>query len=498
MRLRIESSVVPWLIVAVAPALALTGGGCGDDFESCETTRTCPSGGKAGSGGNAGDAGSGQAALGGGGTSGTAGRENGTGGSPAGASGEGGDGGASGEEGAGSAGRGGAGGSSGLAGGDSGGGGEGGTPVDGPDPCESVTCEHGVCTNVDGEGACDCEPGFTGQRCELPTFERIELLSGHDWVESVALSENGTVLGVSCQSSNCTGQGFRWTHQEGTSALVSAPPSLYFADANQDASVAVGSFHDETSRKSRAFRWTEASGFVNLGILPGGDASQTIAAHGVSADGSVVVGRSEISPFRWTLGSGMVKLALPSGAPSGSFGEAIAVSDDGSIVAGHLFSSSTNLLRWTATGEVEWIEPSRDAFATGMSADGEVIVGAGHPGGVLEAFRWTRLGGIVSLGRPTECPDSEPSAVSGDGRIVAVFCSNGLEVGRVERHYLWDLDSGFRRIEDVLESIGADVPDADYVGVSKLSFDGSTILGVSTTGASTALWIARLPAGRDS
>jgi uncharacterized membrane protein len=495
MRLRIESSVVRWLVVAVAPALALTGGGCGDDFESCETTRTCPSGGKAGSGGGAGDAGSGQAALSGGGTSGTAGRENGTGGSGAGASGEGGDGGASGEEGAGSAGRGGAGGSSGLAGGDSGSGGEGGTPVEGPDPCESVTCEHGVCTNVDGEGACDCEPGFTGQRCELPTFELIELLPGHDWAPGVVLSENGTVLGVSCQSSNCTEQGFRWTHQEGTSAFGGAD-SPHFTDVNQDASVAVGFLR--TSSGNRAFRWTEASGFVDLGILLGGDPSSSSWANGVSADGSVVVGLSGGGPFRWTLGSGMVKLALPSGAPSSSSGDAIAVSDDGSIVAGHLRSSSTNLLRWTATGEVEWIEPSRPVFAaTGMSADGEVIVGKAHLGGVLEAFRWTRLGGIVSLGRPTECPDTEPSAASGDGRIVAVYCSNGLEVGRVERHYLWDIDSGFRRIEDVLETIGVDVPDADYIGVSKLSFDGSTILGVNTSGASTRLWIARLPAARD-
>jgi probable HAF family extracellular repeat protein len=494
MRLRMESSVVPWLIVAVAPALALTGGGCGDDFESCETTRTCPAGGKAGSGGNAGDAGSGQAALGGGGTSGTGAGGNGMGGSRTGAAGEGGDGGASGEEGADSAGRGGAGGSSGRNFGDSGSGGEGGTPVEGPDPCESVTCEHGVCTNVDGEGVCDCEPDFTGQRCELPTFEWIDLLPGHDRIDgnsAFLLSENGTVLGRSCQSDDCsaTGLGFRWTHQEGTSAFGGSEIHL-FTDVNQDASVVVG-FSRETLSRYRAFRWTEASGFVNLGILPGGDADSRSGASGVSADGSVVVGYSGGEAFRWTLGSGMVQLALPSGRPSNSSANAIAVSDDGAIIAGHLnLSSSPNVLRWTATGEVEWIEPSRNVWVTEMSADGEVIVGWGEG----EAFRWTRLAGIVSLGRPNGCAFTEANAVSGDGRIVAVECSDGMGVWQ---QYLWDVDSGFRRTGDVLESIGAHVADAGYVGASALSFDGSTMLGYSSSANAHRPWIARFPAARD-
>jgi probable HAF family extracellular repeat protein len=494
MRLRIGSPVVPWSLVAVAPALALAAGGCGNS-QSCTTARTCPNGGRAGYGGSADEAGSGQAALGGGGTSGTGSGGNGTGGSRTGAAGEGGDGGASGDEAAGSAGRGGAGGSSGRAGGESGVGGEGGAPVDGPDPCEGVTCEQGVCTNVDGERACDCEPGFTGQRCELPTFEWIELLPGHDRVLTAVLSENGTVLGRSCQADDCstTAQGFRWTHQEGSSAFGGSG-ILGFTDVNQDASVVVG-YLRETADRNRAFTWTEASGFVNLGILPGGDASLACAARGVSADGSVIVGVSGGEPVRWTLGSEMVKLVLPSGRPSNSPGEAIAVSDDGSIVAGNLLSSPSNLLRWTATGEVEWIEPSRYAFAIGMSADGEVIVGSAAFAGVVEAFRWTRLGGLVSLGRPTDCPYTESSAVSGDGRIVAVYCS-ALDG---ERQYLWDVDGGFRPMEGVLESLGADVSDADAIGVSRLSFDGSTILGfVHPQGtAQFRPWIARLPAARD-
>jgi uncharacterized membrane protein len=395
----------------------------------------------------------------------------------------------------GSSGRAGAGGSGGSDMGESGSGGEGGDSLTPPDPCESVTCEHGTCANVEGAAVCECESGFTGSACELPTFEWIEFLPGHDRVVDVVLSENGTVLGRSCQSDDCsaTTLGFRWTHPEGSSAFGGSD-ILGFADANHDASVVVGYLRD-TPNGNRAFRWTEASGFVNLGILPGVDASLASVARAVSADGSVVVGESGRQPFRWTLGSGMVKLAMPSGQPADSQGQAIAISEDGSIMAGNLYSSPTNVLRWTADDEVEWIEPSRYAFATDMSADGEVIVGYADFGGVLEAFRWTRVAGMVSLGRPAECPSTEPGGVSGDGRIVIVYC-DGVEG---ERRYLWDVSSGFRLVEDVLQGIGADASDAGAVGVYQLSFDGSTILGfVLPTGTSKLRpWIARLPAARN-
>lgn len=492
MSLRIESSVVPWLIVAAAPALALAAGGCGEDFESCVASRTCPA---AGSGGNAGEAGAVEAPL--GGSSGTGGSRGGA----AGTSGNGeppGDGGASGDSGdGGSAARGGAGaGGYSENGGDSGRGGEGGETVEPTDPCEGVTCERGVCANFEGQGVCECESGFAGKECDLPSFEWIELLPGHDYANVFVLAENGTVLGTSCDDEYCGAiwLGFRWTHEDGSSPMGDLG-ILAIDDTNRDASVVVGSFRGmEVAR--RAFRWTEASGFVSLGVVPGADASSQSDAHGVSADGSVIVGSSGQEPFRWTLGSGMVKLALPDGRPTDSFGRAVAISNDGSAIAGQLFYSGTaNVLRWTGAGVVEWIEPSRDAKASGMSADGEVIVGYADFAGVNEAFRWTRLGGIVSLGRPSQCANTYANAVSGDGRVVVVSCSrpDGTQ------SYLWDVDSGFRRVEDVLESIGADLSGVDVIDALKLSFDGTTILGntIPSEGSISRTWIARLPDARE-
>jgi hypothetical protein len=458
----------------------------------------CAGGGKAGAAGSGGDAGSGGAPLGGGGNAGTGGAGSGTGGeSRGGASGTSGDGGVSGggddggEPGSGgTAGGVDAGGTGGKGGSesDSGSGGEGGDAVEPPDPCESVTCEHGVCANVDGEGACECESGFTGSRCELPTFEWIEFLSGHDTGSNYAMSEDGTVLGRSCQSSNCiaTQVWFRWTHEAGTSA-IGGSESVEIYGTNRDASVVVGQF----SSPSRAFRWTEASGFVSLGVLPGGDASSMSSAIDVSSDGSVVVGSSDYEPFRWTSGTGMVKLGMPTGAASNSIASPRAVSIDGSIIAGELrYVSTSNLIRWTETGEVEWIEPSRYAEARGMSADGEVIVGNADFAGVREAFRWTRVGGIVSLGRPAACTGGTYAwGTSGDGRVVAVSCVSG------DQSYLWDVDHGFRSVQYLLESMGADTSAAGSMTVRSLSFDGSTIVGVAS--GSPRPWIARLPSVGD-
>src|ERR1019366_4153178 len=87
---------------------------------------------------------------------------------------------------------------------------------------------------------------------------------------------------------------------------------------------------------NRAFRWTAGSGIVSLGYLPGYNDS---LAAGVSADGSVIVGRSDPSynpigqAFRWAAGSGMVGLGY---LPGYSNSTANGVSGNGSVVVGNI------------------------------------------------------------------------------------------------------------------------------------------------------------------
>ena len=112
--------------------------------------------------------------------------------------------------------------------------------------------------------------------------------------------------------------------------------------------------------------------FMGLGGLPGG----AFESHGqaVSADGSVVVGRSDpretglVQAFRWTLDGGMVPLGDLPGEPFSS--NALGVSGDGSVVVG--ISAVGNLLwdgfRWTSSNGMEGLGAAGNpTFAAAVS-----------------------------------------------------------------------------------------------------------------------------------
>ena len=119
------------------------------------------------------------------------------------------------------------------------------------------------------------------------------------------------------------------------------------------------------------FRWTASTGMVAVGFLPRGTERSTNlgcihqdegpGAYGVSADGRVVVGWASDSnfngvPYRWTTARGLES------------------------IQDLLVASGVNLTGWTLTR------------ATGVSADGTVIVGMGtDPAGRNFAGWITRL-----------------------------------------------------------------------------------------------------------
>ncbi|MFL5388116.1 MAG: hypothetical protein ACJ79C_05265, partial [Myxococcales bacterium] len=114
-------------------------------------------------------------------------------------------------------------------------------------------------------------------------------------------------------------------------------------------------------------------------------------AFGVSADGSVVVGRSTNASnvrraFRWTAAGGMRDL----GALGGTNSEAFDVSGDGSVVVGDASDASgqSRAFRWTATGGMQNLSTlyagggaSYLSTANGVSADGLHVVGYGYNSG---------------------------------------------------------------------------------------------------------------------
>jgi len=298
-----------------------------------------------------------------------------------------------------------------------------------------------------------------------------------------------------------------------------------------------------------AFRWTETDGMIGLGDFDGGRFFS--AAFGVSADGSVVVGRGEEDlnfhwPFRWSADtSGMVALGDCAGdlGSTGAYG----ISDDGTTIAG---ACEGTIYRWLdgAGGIDEQVvyEGLDQSVPFDISADGSAIVGQVYKGSepfagyFYEAFRWTESGGMQPLGTVGDGHGSTAFGMSPDGSVVVGRYSGhgsfpmrwteatgmvplaggggyardasteGLVIvgelfcGDASRAVLWLQGGDPLFIEDVLESQGIDLSNWWLLSARVVTPDGRTIAGEGVVNPPATceeidddvdkqLWVATLP-----
>ncbi len=225
--------------------------------------------------------------------------------------------------------------------------------------------------------------------------------SGASRTYAIAVNADGSVVaGYSNQDPGFTA--FRWTQTGGFISLGTlGGEHTYPTDINADGTVVVGRSLLAAFSSDEAFRWTQAGGMTGLGFLPGGTTS---GAYAVSADGSVVVGFAGghrqyfFEAFRWTQARGMIGLGF---LPGGLYSVAAAVNADGTVIVGSCGLSlepGQAAFRWTeATGMQtvsQWLESQGGSLpsdwilreATGVSADGTVVVGNGSHNGLSEAW----------------------------------------------------------------------------------------------------------------
>jgi probable HAF family extracellular repeat protein len=286
------------------------------------------------------------------------------------------------------------------------------------------------------------------------------------------------------------------------------PYGAFFSAAHAvsaDGSVVVGHSDSGGMFEDEAFRWEDGvmTGLGGLLSAPSGAACDEdvgnyglppfrcdSVAEAVSADGSVVVGRSGRFPLRWENGV-MTHLC-------GS-GNSFAVSNDGSVVVGAPSRPFPRVaFRWTEADSCEYIGSlpvSTDIYETsssgrGVSADGLVVVGQSdseigailNPPGcvpfseVREAFRWEVAGGcdpegegnpcMVSLGDlPGGAIQSLATDVSADGSVVVGWSQSDL------------CSEAFRWEDGVMTGLGT-IPSLGLVSIARaVSADASVIVG---------------------
>lgn len=320
------------------------------------------------------------------------------------------------------------------------------------------------------------------------SFRGVGFLPGGETNYSTpwAISADGLVVVGESGSAN-GGEAFRWTEATGMVGLGGLGGGDFYSSAirvSADGTVVVGSSRSPTSgSRVEAFRWTTTSGMVGIGYLPGGESSSV--ASGVSGDGSVLAGvsTSAVSPsageaFRWTATTGLVGLGVLSGS-EGPLSVPWGISANGTVVVG--WASSENgreAFRWTESegmvGMGDLPGALFDSWATGVSADGSVIVGLAHGEGPT-SFRWTAATGMVDLGKPPGASGSEVWGISADGGVAVGDSPLAGDIVPT----IWDENHGMRNLVDVLVELGLgpEMAGWDLEQATAVSADGRTIVG---------------------
>lgn len=257
---------------------------------------------------------------------------------------------------------------------------------------------------------------------------------GHSAAALACSSDGNVIVGEYFYDAGSFGA-FRWTEAGGMIDLgnLGYVASVSALAVSADGNVVVGRAQPSSGAQSHAWRWTEAGGMVDLGAFSSFAAAQYSEATAVSDDGSVVIGRAYTDTtsfisraFRWTEAGGMVDLGTLGGDQSFAY----CCSADGSVIFGRAqnISGIYSGYRWTESGGMVDIG---DIKVTACSDDGTIGYGfywpPSNPSGM--ACKWTADHGIVDLG-----------TLGGDRSEAWACSSNGIYAAGYSRAASgWDL-----------------------------------------------------------
>ena len=226
-----------------------------------------------------------------------------------------------------------------------------------------------------------------------------DLAGGAFASQALGISIDGAVV-VGWGSSNIGLEAARWVNGNALAMGDLSGGGFHSAAAlvSADGRTVVGT--GNSAQGFQVFRWTESTGMIGLGDLAGGEFSSE--PFGMTPDAAIIVGEASsalgIEAFRWTQARGMEALG---DLPGGTFHSiAFDVSDAGAIIVGFgTTAQGAEAFIWEATNGMRKmktvivaaglreVESWQLTEATGISADGRIIVGNGlNPGGQNEGW----------------------------------------------------------------------------------------------------------------
>jgi hypothetical protein len=297
-----------------------------------------------------------------------------------------------------------------------------------------------------------------------PVVQVVQSAAGLQGARAAKLSGDGrVVLGRAVDPAVGRNVVTRWTQAEGMIALTptmtarsSEPGAINF-----DGSVIAGNYGSVTSSPG-TFVWRASTGPVDV---------ENLRAHiyDLSTNGLVAVGADQMSrSYRWTQ-SGGLRYVVPESWASWAYG----VSADGSVAVGKTGTpEGTTFLafRWQQNGPYQTLGtlPGRvNSEATDVSADGQVIVGQSDELG----FRWAAATGMVSIGAVT------PTATSADGSVIVGSMAAGA--------FIWTQSGGAVLLCDYLAGAGVTTDGLTLLNALDVSADGRSILVLATLTATS-------------
>jgi probable HAF family extracellular repeat protein len=272
-----------------------------------------------------------------------------------------------------------------------------------------------------------------------------------------------------------------------------------------DGSVVVGSSYLKNTTLTwpgvgpHAYRWTQATGMVDLGVLPGATDNQSVAIL-ISRDGSTITGVSSnnaggtIRGFVWTQAEGMVDLGSIGTDASRYSVQPMAISSDGSAIfgffnGGGLGGGGDGVFKWTRSGGMVRINnlgvtsnPGNRLYMD-ASLGGAVSVQDYRPGGTGSnsyATQWTQAGGQAAI--DIQYPNTNPR-VYWETKIARISANGAIAYGATLEGFGSGGPSGFTPL---FLQRWTGLPGAPVqTSLGTLDFAGNTIFtGISTDGFS--------------